>query len=440
MAMPLLMVIAEVMHYKTGQSAYYELARRWAKGTAILFAVGAVSGTVLSFELGLLWPTFMRHAGPLIGMPFSLEGFAFFLEAIFLGMYLYGWKRLSPRIHVFSGVMVALSGLASGIFVVAVNGWMNTPTGFKAIRVPQADGTQSLQLVELDLWRAFFNPAFPTQAAHMALAAYTSVAFAVLGIHAWRLRTHPTSEFHRAAVKITFALALVVTPLQALSGDFAAKHLAHYQPAKLAAAEALFETQTRAPLTLGGWVDEDAEQTALAIEVPIVLSVLAKGNPDAKVVGLRDFPKEHRPPVNVVHLAFDLMVGCGTALLGWLFGAVVVGVRARSFAAFLRQDSPLARWLVRSAPWVAPLGLLAVEAGWVVTEVGRQPWIIHGVMLTREAVTPMPGLVVPLVAFGILYVFLGIIVVALLKAHVFNVEADGAPDSPKPRLAEEGAT
>src|SRR5688572_29364772 len=184
MAMPLLMVIAEVLHLRTGQAVYYELARRWAKGTAVLFAVGAVSGTVLSFELGLLWPTFMRHAGPLIGMPFSLEAFAFFLEAIFLGIYLYGWERVSKGMHLFSGVVVAVSGLASGVFVVAVNAWMNTPQGFRLI-----DG----ELVELDLWRAFFTPAFPTQATHMALAAYVSVAFAVLGIHAWRLLHRPHS-------------------------------------------------------------------------------------------------------------------------------------------------------------------------------------------------------------------------------------------------------
>lgn len=437
MAMPLLMVIAEVLHLRTGQAVYYELARRWAKGTAILFAVGAVSGTALSFELGLLWPTFMRHAGPLIGMPFSLEGFAFFLEGIFLGLYLYGWDRLAPKLHVLCGVVVALSGLAGGVFVVAVNSWMNTPAGFKVLRVPQADGSLGWQLVELDLWKAFFNPAFPTQATHMALAAYTSVAFAVLGIHAWRLRQHPTHEFHRAAVKITFAVALIVTPLQALSGDFAAKHLAHVQPAKLAAAEALFETQTRAPLSLGGWVDADEQQLVGAVELPGLLSVLAKGSLDGEVTGLEDIPREEWPPLNVVHLAFDLMVGCGTALLAWLALAAFASVRARSFASFLKQDSRLTQLIVRSAVWVAPLGLVAVEAGWTVTEVGRQPWIIRGVMRTSEAVTPMPGLVVPLLAFALLYAFLGVVVVVLLKAHVFA--ADEKPRSSPAEPAAERA-
>ncbi|HEU5073046.1 MAG TPA: cytochrome ubiquinol oxidase subunit I [Polyangiaceae bacterium] len=438
MAMPLLMVIAEVLYLRTGRAVYYELARRWAKGTAILFAVGAVSGTALSFELGLLWPTFMRHAGPLIGMPFSLEGFAFFLEGIFLGLYLYGWDRLSPKLHVASGVVVALSGLSGGIFVVAVNSWMNTPAGFEAIHLTQADGTPGWQLVELDLWKAFFNPAFPTQATHMALAAYTSVAFAVLGIHAWRLRQHPENEFHRAAVKITFAVALLVTPLQALSGDFAAKHLAEVQPAKLAAAEALFETQSQAPLSLGGWVDADARRLVGAVEIPGLLSVLATGSFEGKVIGLEDIPRDQWPPLNVVHLAFDLMVGCGTLLLAWLGLATFMSVRARAFASFLRQDSALARLLVRSAVWVAPLGLLAVEAGWVVTEVGRQPWIIRGVMRTSEAVTPMPGLIVPLMAFGVLYAFLGVIVIVLLKAHVFA--ADEKHEPPTKELVSEGGT
>lgn len=424
MAMPLLMVVAEVLHHRTGQRAYLELARRWAKGTAILFAVGAVSGTVLSFELGLLWPEFMRHAGPLIGMPFSLEGFAFFLEAIFLGLYLYGWDRLKPGVHVFSGAIVALSGLSSGVFVVAVNAWMNTPAGFRVERTSDADGTLNLRLVDLDLWEAFFNPAFPTQAVHMALAAYTSVTFAVLGIHAWRLRHHPSSDMHRAAIKITLAVALVTAPLQALSGDFAAKHLAEHQPQKLAAAEALLDTRTRAPLTLGGWVDTDTNQVKGGLEVPGLLSLLATGTIDGQVRGLTSFARDKWPPVNIVHWAFDLMVGAGTAMLAWALLATMLSLKRRSFAGFVQQETRLERFVTRAAVWVAPLGLIAVEAGWVVTEVGRQPWIIHGVMRTSEAVTPMPGLWAPFTIFSLLYLFLGVTVVLLLRTHVFRADED----------------
>src|SRR5690606_31205708 len=234
MAMPLLMVLAERLHQRNGYPAALDLAKRWARGTAILFAVGAVSGTVLSFELGLLWPEFMRHAGPLVGMPFSLEGFAFFLEAIFLGLYLYGWQRLSPRVHLATGIGVAACGLLSAIFVTSVNAWMNEPTGFDFV-----DG----EFTRIRPWRAMFNDAFFSQALHVSLSAYVAVAFVVMGIHAWALRRNPTSALHRTAFRLALGLALVSTPAQIVSGDLSSKHIARHQPVKLAAAEGLFETQ-----------------------------------------------------------------------------------------------------------------------------------------------------------------------------------------------------
>lgn len=408
MAMPLFMAVAEWRHLRTGDPVYRELAYRWAKGTAILFAVGAVSGTVLSFELGLLWPTFMEHAGPLVGMPFSLEGFAFFLEAIFLGIYLYGWDHVRPRVHLASAVVVAISGVMSGVFVVAVNSFMNTPTGFRWV-----DGRAE----DIDVWTAFFSPAFPTQASHMAVAAYSSVAFAVMGIHAWRLRHDPDSAFHRAAFKVVFVAALVSTPLQIVTGDLSAKQLADHQPIKLAAAEGLFETQRGAPLALGGWPDEEARQLRGAIEIPKGLSFLAEADFDAVVQGLNEVDRALWPPVAWVHLSFQLMVACGLAMLGLVVWGGVL---------WWRRGEPWAgRGFLRAAMVCAPLGLLAVEAGWMVTELGRQPWIIHGVMKTSEAVTPMPALWVPMTGFTLLYVFLGVIVVALLRVHVFEASARG---------------
>lgn len=405
MAMPLLMVVAEWIHHKTGDAVYRDLAHRWAKGTAILFAVGAVSGTVLSFELGLLWPTFMEHAGPLIGMPFSLEGFAFFLEAIALGLYLYGWDRIPPRVHLASGGVVALSGLASGVFVVAVNAWMNTPQGFRI--------DDQGRLVDVDLWEAFFTPAFPTQALHMALAAYSSVAFAVLGIHAWRLLADPASRFHRAAIRVVLPVAIVVAPLQILSGDFAAKHLASEQPLKLAAAESHFETEAGAPLVIGGIPDLETREVRYAIRLPKLLSVLATGSPDGVVRGLEDFPEDEWPPVPIVHYAFQVMVGCGMAMLGLAaWGAWLL---------WRRRDLAARRGFLKAAVLCGPLGLLAVEAGWVVTEVGRQPWIIRGVMRVRDALTPMPGLTVTLAVTVALYLILGIVVLVLLRRHVLHV-------------------
>lgn len=404
MAMPLLGVLAEWFYLRTGDVVYNDLARRWAKGTAILFAVGAVSGTVLSFELGLLWPEFMKHAGPIIGMPFSLEGFAFFLEAIFLGLYLYGWDKLSPRKHIAAGVVVALSGLASGIFVVAVNGWMNTPTGFTVI-----DGVYT----DIDPWKAFWNPAFTTEALHMSLAAYTSVAFAVLGIHAWRLLKDPGSAFHRAAVRLAFGLALVSTPLQILSGDIATRAVHTHQPTKLAALEAHFHTGSNAPLTIGGWPDERTGVVHGGLELPGALSLLLTGSTGGEIAGLDAYPRADWPPVAIVHLAFDVMVGAGFTMLA------VVGAGLLSW--LLRRPPWTQRWFLRAAALAGPLGLIALEAGWVVTEVGRQPWIIRGYMRTADAVTPMPGLVVPFTAFMVLYVFLGVVVLVLLKAHVFSV-------------------
>ena len=412
MAMPLLMVLAEWAHRRTGAAVWRELAQRWAKGTAILFAIGAVSGTVLSFELGLLWPTFMEHAGPLIGMPFSLEGFAFFLEAIFLGVYLYGWDRVSPRVHLLAGGLVALSGLASGIFVVAVNAWMNTPAGF--LYEPVA-GAAVGRFSDIDLWEAFFSPAFAHQAVHMALAAYASVAFVVLGIHAWRLRADRGNAFHQAALRIAFPLALVTAPLMVATGDWAAKEVAADQPLKLAAAEAHFDTERGAGLLVGGWPDEETGEVHLGLRIPYLLSVLAHFDPNAEVKGLRSFPRDEWPPVATTHIAFQVMVACGFGML--FLVAWGLWVRRRR-GALWASDA----WL-RAATWSATLGLVAVEAGWFVTEVGRQPWIIRGVMRTADAVTPMPRLFVPLAGVTVLYALLGVVVLFLLRGHVFQAPA-----------------
>src|SRR5438128_3978170 len=240
--MPLLMVVAEWRWRRSGDGIYLELAHRWARGTAILFAVGAVSGTVLSFELGLLWPGFMGLAGSIIGMPFSLEGFAFFTEAIFLGVYLYGWDRISPRAHLGAGVAVALSGAASGIFVVLANAWMNAPTGFELV---------GGRVVNVDPVAAMASPAAFPQALHMTLAAYPATGFAVAGLPAFLLLQDPANAFHRRALEIALLVAAPAAVLQPLSGDLSARHIAVHQPVKLAAAEALFRTQPDASLTLG---------------------------------------------------------------------------------------------------------------------------------------------------------------------------------------------
>jgi cytochrome bd ubiquinol oxidase subunit I len=401
--MPVLMVVAEQRYRRTGDAICLELAKRWAKGTAILFAVGAVSGTVLSFELGLLWPGFMEFAGPVIGMPFSLEGFAFFTEAIFLGIYLYGWDRISPRAHLWAGILVAVSGAASGIFVVIANAWMNAPTGFDLV-----DG----RVANVDPIAGMLNPmAFP-QALHMTLASYAATGFAVAGIHAFLLLFDRDNAFHRRALAIALLVGAPAAVLQPLSGDLSARAVAQNQPAKLAAMEAHFETGRRAPLVIGGWPNMETRETRWAVRIPGGLSFLAQHDINAEVPGLDRVPRADWPHVPIVHLAFEIMVALGTFL-------ALVGLWA-GVLALRRRDLCAEPWLLRAVAAAGPMGFVAIEAGWTVTEVGRQPWIVYGVLRTADAVTPMPGLIVPFIGFTLLYCFLGVIVVWLLYRQIIR--------------------
>jgi cytochrome d ubiquinol oxidase subunit I len=400
-AMPLLMVVAERRWQVTKDPLFLELAKLWAKGTAVMFAVGAVSGTILSFELGLLWPGFMEFAGPIIGMPFSLEGFAFFVEAIFLGVYLYGRDRISPRAHLAAGILVAVSGAASGIFVVMANAWMNAPTGFRLV-----DG----KVVDIDPVAAALNPAAFTQTLHMTLAAYAAVGMAVAGIHALLLLRQPGNAFHRRALRVALLVGIPASLLQPISGDLSAKFLAKHQPAKFAAMESHFETERGASLVIGGIPDEDARETHFAIRIPKILSFMAHGDFDAEVKGLDRIPRDEWPNVPVVHTSFQVMVACGMYMALAALWSLVEWVRRRDLA-----SNPL---LMKVLVAGIPMGFIATEAGWMVTEVGRQPWVIQGVLRTADAVTPMPGIVWSLVFFTVLYILLAIAVAWLLYRQI----------------------
>lgn len=395
--MPLLMLIAEGLWLRTRKPHYRELARKWGKATGLLFAIGAVSGTALSFELGLLWPRLMEKAGSIVGPAFALEGFAFFIEAIFLGLYLYGWDRLPPFVHWLMGVPVAVSGLLSGILVVAVNAWMQVPVGFEI--------DEAGRFINIDPLATFRSPAWIHMAIHSSLSCYIATAFATAGVYSYGLLRGRNDAYHNSALGIAMAVGTVTAMLQPLSGDFSGQRVAKYQPVKLAAMEALFETRAGAPLTIGGLPDPQTGKVRFAIEIPYLLSLLVAHDPQAVVQGLNDFPPSERPNVIVVHMAYQVMVGSGLAMIG--VGLCYAWLRWRGKVA----DSRFLQYAVLLA---APLGFLALEAGWFVSEVGRQPWTISGVMRTSEAVTSAEDVPSSLFAFTVLYLALAVTVVLLL--------------------------
>lgn len=403
--MPMLMVIAEGLWLKTGQEHYRDLAKKWSKATALLFAIGAVSGTALAFELGLLWPRFMEFAGGIIGPAFALEGYAFFIEAIFLGLYLYGWDRLSPRAHWLTGIPVALSGLASGILVVAANAWMQTPRGFDLV---------GGKPVNVDPVAAFLNPSWLNMAVHSSLSCYIAVGFAVAGVYARGLLRGRRDSYHRSALGLALGVATAAAALQLVSGHFLGQNVGRNQPAKLAAMDAHFETESHAPLVIGGIPDPEHGEVRWAVEIPSGLSLLAADDPEAVVLGLNDVPPDRRPNVLLMHFAFQIMVGSGTALVG--LGLWYWARRWRG-----REEGV---WLPRALLAASPLGFVALEAGWLVTEAGRQPWTIYGVMLTRDAVTPAAGVPVAFAGFAVLYLGLAAALGTLLRRL-----ATGAPNA-----------
>src|SRR5436190_7141125 len=302
MVMPFFMAVANYYYLKTNNVVYKNVTKAWSKGVAIFFATGAVSGTVLSFELGLLWPKFMQHAGPIFGMPFSLEGTAFFIEAIALGFFLYGWDRFNKWFHWFTGVVVGISGLLSGILVVAANAWMNSPAGFDYVNG---------QYINVDPIKAMFNDAWFSQSLHMCIAAFSATGFAVAGVHGLMIVKKKNIIFHSKAFTIAAVFACVAAILQPLSGDLSAKDVAKRQPAKLAAMEAHFETQKAAPLIIGGVPDIKDKKVDYALRIPGFLSFMAHGDFESEVKGLDSIPPDLHPPVAITHYAFQIMVGLG---------------------------------------------------------------------------------------------------------------------------------
>jgi cytochrome d ubiquinol oxidase subunit I len=406
--MPAVTVLAEWRGHRTGDPNYALLARRWAKAMGVLFAVGAVSGTVLSFEMGLLWPGMMGVYGEVIGLPFTLEGIAFFIEAIFIGIYLYAWDRLSPRLHLLTAIPVLVAGVASAFFVVTANAWMQQPTGFDV-----ANG----RVISVDPLAAMFNPATPTLTVHMILAAFMVAGFGMASVYAVALLRGRRDRYHTLGFLIPFAVAAVITPVQIGVGDWSAHFVADNQPVKLATMEGIFETQRGAPLHIGGIVIDGEMQYAL--EIPYGLSLLAHFDPNAEIMGLNEVPEDERPPVNLVHLAFQVMVGAGFALLALSVWLAIAWKRQKAL--------PRSAWFLRAASVSGVLAVLALEAGWIVTEVGRQPWIVFGVMRTSEAVNPAPGLVYGFVLVAVVYAVLTVATVYVLRRLARDIPVPVAP-------------
>jgi cytochrome bd ubiquinol oxidase subunit I len=406
-AFPAMVLFCEWRYLRTGDVVFRTIAQRWSKVMLALFAVGVVTGTILSFEFGLLWPAFMANFANVFGLGFTLEGFSFFIEAIFIGIYVYGWDRLSPRLHLLSGIPVAIAGVTGSLFVISVNGWMNHPGGFTL-----AQG----RAVNEHPWSALFgNSFFWHEFVHMYFAGYIVTGFLVAAAYAWGFLRGRWGRYERTALAVALSAAAIAAPLQVVIGDWAAREVASAQPTKLAALEGLGQTTRGAPEHLLGWYN--GHGVVYGIEIPRLLSLLAFHNPNATVEGLNAVPVSDQPPINVERFAFQTMVGIGTLLA--LVGVVYLYVRLR------HQRLPSSPWFYRVVVLAGPLSMVALWAGWITTEVGRQPWVVYQIMRTSEAVTDARGIPVGYGTLVVVYLGLACGVVWLLhRLSRVPLEAD----------------
>ncbi|MFD1706626.1 cytochrome ubiquinol oxidase subunit I [Siminovitchia sediminis] len=398
---PLFIMIAHWLGIKKNDDHYILMARRWTRGYLVTVAVGVVTGTIIGLQLSLLWPNFMELAGNIIALPLFMEVFAFFFEAIFLGIYYYTWDRFDDqRKHFLLLIPVALGAGASALFITIVNSFMNTPQGFNLING---------QLTDANPFLAMFTLAMPTKVSHVLATAYMTVAFMLAAIGAYRLIKGSNHVYHKKALHMTMKAGLIFSVAAALIGDFSGKYLAVYQPEKLAAAEWHFKTEEGAPLVLYGVLDEN-ENVKYAIEIPFALSILAHGNPTSEVIGLDQFPEEEIPPL-MVHYFFDIMVTIGVFMLVLSLTYWIGTKRGWSFV-----SANWFRWIIVLG---GPLSFLAIEAGWWMTEVGRQPWILRGIMTVDQAATTSDYVGVMFILFALLYLIL-VIGTAVVLRRMFH--------------------
>jgi cytochrome d ubiquinol oxidase subunit I len=396
-AFPAMVLFMEWLHQRTGDEVYRTIARRWTRVMVALFAVGVITGTILSFEMGLLWPQFTATFGSVFGLGFAIEGFSFFMEAIFIGIYVYGWGRLSPRAHFWSGIPIVITGFTGSWMVIAVNAWMNHPSGFTL-----TDG----KVTAVHPWHALFaNTYLWHELIHMYIAGYIVTGFVVAACYSVGRLRGQWGRYERVALAIPLTIAAIAAPIQVLVGDWAARDVAQSQPTKLAALEGLATTQRGAPIHILGWFTDD--RVKYGVEIPKALSFLAFHDFNAKVQGLDAVPADDRPPVNVVRIAFQTMVGIGTllALLGLFF----------LFVRWKRRTLPEHRLFYAAVGLAGPASVVALVAGWTTTEVGRQPWVVYHVMRTDEAVTGASGIPVGYGVLALVYLFVVIGVAWILR-------------------------
>jgi cytochrome bd ubiquinol oxidase subunit I len=397
-AFPAMILFVEGLYLRTGDPVYKALAKRWSKVALIIFATGVVTGTILSFEFGLLWPDFMATFGEVFGVAFGLEGISFFLEAIFIAIYVYGWDRLPRKTHILTGVPIVITGATGSAFVISVNGWMNDPQGFEVV-----DG----KVVDPVPFSALLNGHVAHELVHMYLAGYLVAGFLVAAYYARRWLGGRRDRYTRTALVVPLTFAALAAPIQVVVGDWAARTVTESQPVKLAAFEGLYRTEKGAPFHIGGFYDTERNEVRYGIPIPYLLSILAKHNPNAEVTGLDSVPPEDRPPVNIVRTSFQTMIAIGTFLAA--LGAFFVFVWLR------KRRLPESKWFFRAVLAAGPLSVVALIAGWVTTEVGRQPWIVYQFMRTEDAVTSADGLEIAYAALIAVYVRLFGSVIWLLR-------------------------
>jgi cytochrome bd ubiquinol oxidase subunit I len=417
-AFPAFVLLLEGLWLRTGDPLYRTIAKRWSKVMLALFAVGVVTGTILSFELGLLWPNFMATFGEVFGLGFTLEAFSFFIEAIFIAIYVYGWDRLSPWAHFLSGIPVVVAGFMGSLMVITVNAWMNNPSGFTL------EGGRVSDVRPLDA--LFGNDYLWHELVHMYVAGFIVAGFLTASVYAFAWLRGRRGRYERIALVVPLTIAALAAPVQIVVGDWAARSVAREQPAKLAAFEGLYETEAGAPVHLGGWYEGD--EIRFGIPLPRLLSLLSFHDPSARVEGLEEVSADERPPVNVVRIAFQTMVGIGFVLAGISAFYVFVWLR--------RKRLPRSTWFYRAVVAAGPLSVVALIAGWVTTEVGRQPWVVYGQMRTEEAVTGASGVPVGYASLVLVYAgLLSAIVWILRRLARAPVEIQPAPGGVAPLAA-----